>query len=98
MIFGLPVICSVCDGTEKHLVKEGYNGLYFENANQQSLESRISYLFDHPELLKKMGINSTQIIKEKINAQIVVKKYLSAFNSVLDINSEHANSKRVLAG
>ena len=37
MIFGLPVICSVCDGTEKYLVKEGYNGLYFEKGNQKDI-------------------------------------------------------------
>ena len=28
MAFGRPVICSVCDGTEGTLVKEGFNGLY----------------------------------------------------------------------
>jgi len=85
MVFGLPVICSVCDGTEKHLVKEGYNGLYFENGNQQSLESRISYLFERPELCAQMGKNSVQIINDEININTVVKAYSKAFNYAMTL-------------
>jgi glycosyltransferase involved in cell wall biosynthesis len=87
MIFGLPVICSVCDGTEKHLVKEGYNGLYFEDGNQKSLENKIAYLFDNPELCAKMGENSVQIIKEEINVHTVVARYLNAFRYVMKLKS-----------
>ena len=83
MIFGLPVICSVCDGTEKYLVKEGYNGLYFENGNQKSLEEKISYLFKNPALGKQMGEKSTGIIKNEINIHTVVDGYMRAFNYVL---------------
>jgi len=83
MIFGLPVICSVCDGTEKFLVKEGYNGLYFEKENQKSLESKIKLLFSNHELRKKMGENSVQIIKDEINIHTVVDGYLKAFSYVM---------------
>jgi glycosyltransferase involved in cell wall biosynthesis len=86
MIFGLPVVCSVCDGTEKHLVREGYNGLYFENGNQCSLESKIKYLFDHPEERIEMGKNSVQIINDEINIHTVVDGYIRAFNYVLNKN------------
>lgn len=82
MCFGLPVICSVCDGTEKYLVKEGYNGLYFEAGDQNSLESKIKYLFDNPELCSKMGKNSVSIIQNEINIHTVVNGYLKAFNHV----------------
>lgn len=86
MIFGLPVICSVCDGTEKFLVKEGYNGLYFENGNQQSLESKIKFLFDNPEKRLKMAENSVKIIKNEINIHTVVDGYLKAFKYVSKTN------------
>lgn len=92
MIFGLPVICSVCDGTEKHLVKEGYNGLYFENGNQQSLESRISYLFERPELCAQMGKNSVQIINDEINVHTVVEGYMKAFNYVIGAKKQDEKS------
>jgi glycosyltransferase involved in cell wall biosynthesis len=83
MIFELPVICSVCDGTEKHLVIEGYNGLYFEEGSQSSLESRIRYLFNNPIIRSKMGRNSLKIIQDKINITTVVRAYIRAFNFVL---------------
>ena len=83
MIFGKPVICSVCDGTEKKLVREGYNGLYFKEADQKSLEEKIDYLFSHPEEIRRMGENSEKIIRDEVNINTVVNAYLNAFNSVL---------------
>lgn len=82
MIFGLPIICSVCDGTEKHLVIDGYNGIYFEEGNQQSLETKISHLFNNPELRIKMGENSLKIIQNQINIHTVVEGYMKAFKYV----------------
>lgn len=82
MIFGLPVICSVCDGTEKYLVREGFNGLYFEAGNQESLESKIKNLFNDPEKRQKMGANSVYITKNEINIHTVVDGYMNAFKYV----------------
>lgn len=82
MIFGLPVICSVCDGTEKYLVREGYNGLFFKEGNQQDLEKKISYLFDDPSLRESMGQNSAKIIEEEINIKNVVNRYINAFVTI----------------
>ncbi len=82
MAFGLPVICSVCDGTEKYLVKENYNGVYFKENDQADLEKKITYLLSNPELIKLMGENSTRIIKNEINIKIVVNNYVKAFKSI----------------
>jgi glycosyltransferase involved in cell wall biosynthesis len=83
MIFGLPVICSVCDGTEKKLVREGVNGFYFKDGDKADLASRILSLFRNPGLVDEMGKNSTRIIKMKINIHTVIKGYLDAFNYVM---------------
>lgn len=85
MCFGLPVICSVCDGTEKYLVREGYNGLYFENGNQESLNEKIRMLFDDESLREQMGHRSFQIIANEINIHTVVKGYVRAFKYVTGI-------------
>lgn len=79
MAYGLPVICSVCDGTEKDLVKEGYNGLFFEEGNVQSLEERINQLLASPELRTNMGAHSEEIIRTKINIESVSEHYIRAF-------------------
>jgi len=84
MAFGKPVICSVADGTEKHLVFEGHNGMYFMSGDSSDLASKIIYLFAHPEMLEEMGKNSTQIIKEKVNIHTTISAYLDTFNYALD--------------
>lgn len=82
MCFGLPVVCSVCDGTEKHLVEDGFNGKYFEEGNEDDLVDKITEILSHPELATRMGANSTRIISEKVNIHTVVKGYVEAFNYV----------------
>jgi glycosyltransferase involved in cell wall biosynthesis len=82
MIFGLPVICSVCDGTEKILVREGINGLLFENGNQNDLVKKILSLLENPFVARRMGIRSTEIIRDEINIHTVLKGYLDAFSYV----------------
>ncbi len=82
MAWGLPVICSVCDGTEKHLVKDGYNGKFFEDGNLQDLVKQIDFMLADPERTRKMGQNSKTIIDTKINVHTVLKGYLEAFNYV----------------
>lgn len=84
MCYDKPVICSVCDGTEKHLVFDEYNGKYFEEDNKNDLAEKIVYLLSDPEKLKIFGENSGKIIKEKINIDTVVKGYLQAFRYVMN--------------
>lgn len=82
MSFGKPVICSVCDGTEKELVANGYNGYFFKEGNREDLVEKIKILLKNPELVKKMGENSFEIIKNKININSVLTGYQKAFNYV----------------
>ncbi|WP_254561380.1 glycosyltransferase [Dyadobacter diqingensis] len=83
MCFAKPVICAVADGTERRLVREGYNGSYFENGNQESLNLKIKSLLEDPEKVKTFGANSLKIIKEEINIHSVLKEYMVAFQYVL---------------
>jgi glycosyltransferase involved in cell wall biosynthesis len=82
MCFGKPVICSVCDGTEKKLVKEDINGKFFTNGDCEDLTRKIEYLLLNHQLIKSMGNNSLRIIKEEINIDVVIKGYTKAFEFV----------------
>ncbi|OGY18504.1 MAG: hypothetical protein A2900_03410 [Candidatus Chisholmbacteria bacterium RIFCSPLOWO2_01_FULL_50_28] len=79
MAFGLPIICSVGDGTEKKLVRHRHNGLFFSEGNEDDLAEKINYLLAHPQLRDKMGKRSTEIIRSKININTVIRGYLNAF-------------------
>lgn len=83
MCFGKPVICAVADGTEKRLVREGYNGYYFENGNQVSLNKVIAQMLNDPASMATFGAHSLKIIKEEVNIHTVLKEYMAAFEYVL---------------
>lgn len=83
MTYGLPVICSVCDSTERDLVVEGKNGFFFKEGDAASLSERIEELFSTPGLTETMGKESERIINEKINLETVSERYLEAFRHCL---------------
>jgi hypothetical protein len=69
----------VADGTEKRLVREGYNGHYFESGSLSSLQSVIERLFAQPEKITSMGQRSREIIEKEINIHSVLSNYMEAF-------------------
>jgi glycosyltransferase involved in cell wall biosynthesis len=83
MTFGLPVVCSVADGTERKLVKENVNGHYFEEGNENSLLEILDKMLQNLPKTKQMGIESESIIKEEVNIHTVLKKYMETFQYVL---------------
>ncbi len=82
MVFEKPIICSICDGTEKKLVKNGYNGYFFENDNLNDLVDKIALVLKNKEEAKLMGKNSYNIIKTEININTVLLGYINAFNYI----------------
>jgi glycosyltransferase involved in cell wall biosynthesis len=83
MTFGLPVVCSVADGTERKLVRENQNGHFFEEGNENSLLEVLDKMLTNLPKTKQMGIESERIIKEEINIHTVLKKYVETFEYVL---------------
>lgn len=78
MCFGLPILCSVCDGTEKVLVRDGINGKYFTDGDENDLAQKIEWLFDHPKKMLNMGRKSEEIIRNEVNISTVIGKYVEA--------------------
>lgn len=84
MFNGLPVVCSVCDGTEKRLVRDGYNGLFFAEGSEDDLVDKLLTLFRQPELCRQMGKHSRRIIDDEVNVHTVLAGYLDAFRFVCE--------------
>ena len=83
MCFGLPVVCSIADGTERRLVRENQNGHYFTNGNLASLTEVIDTMLANLPKTQLMGIESERIIREEINVNTVLEKYREAFSFVM---------------
>ena len=64
MTYGLPVIVSICDGTEKDLVEDGVNGFFFKNGDSVDLAAKIIAVLSDPQRTKTMGAIYRQIVSE----------------------------------
>lgn len=84
MTFGLPVICSVCDGTEHDLIIHNKNGLFFKENDVNDLTEKILSLLTDPERASRMGEESWKIIRDKINLDTVSDRYINAFRHILN--------------
>jgi glycosyltransferase involved in cell wall biosynthesis len=82
MCFGRPILCSVCDGTEKVLVREGINGRYFRDGDEDDLLEKIIWFFDHPGQALEMGRRSVEIIRNEVNIHTVIEGYMDALHYV----------------
>jgi glycosyltransferase involved in cell wall biosynthesis len=82
MAFGKPVICSVSDGTEKFLVREGINGSNFKDNYFIDLAEKLKFLFNNPSIIEKYGKNSEKIILDEVNINIVVNNFVNAFHAI----------------
>lgn len=83
MTFGLPIICSVCDGTERDLITHGKNGFFFEENNADDLVKKLHALLEDPVLATKMGEESWNIIRDKVNLDTVSDHYMNAYKKIL---------------
>lgn len=83
MTYALPVVCSVCDSTERDLVTDGRNGLFFRDGDADSLTEKILQLLASPQECRRMGQESERIIREQINIETVSERYLKAFADFL---------------
>lgn len=79
MSYGMPVLISYGDGTERDLVEEGKNGLFFQSNNLEDLEKSIRNLLSDSGRLISMGQASLEIIRNRINLDAMV----NAFNKAL---------------
>lgn len=83
MGYSLPIICSVCDGTEKDLVTDGVNGYFFKEGDTADLSEKIVAILSDPTKAKQMGEESYRIIRDKINLETVSQRYMDAFEYVM---------------
>lgn len=79
MFYRMAIVCSSGDGTEKFLVREGYNGTYFCVDDSNSLGEAIVRLMSDPQELDRMGARSREIIEREVNIHTVIEAYRQAF-------------------
>jgi glycosyltransferase involved in cell wall biosynthesis len=75
MAHGLPVICSVADGCEEDLVRNGENGYILPDGSVEQLVQNIDHVLSSPQLAE-MGVASQRIIREEVNVNTYLQGIL----------------------
>jgi len=79
MAYGLPVICSRCDGTEKDLISDGVSGLFFKEGDPDDLVRKLDLLLSDPLKRQSMGEQALSVIRDKINLDTVTQRFADCF-------------------
>jgi putative glycosyltransferase len=87
MCFSLPIICSVCDGTERDLVRDGVNGFFFKENDVVDLSQKMYLILSNPPMAEEMGKKSLQIIMERANIDTFTKMYRSALDYAMQADA-----------
>ena len=70
------VVASHAIGAVPFLMKDGVNGLIYENGNQKHLEKQVCKLLDDPAYRRNIGKNAYRTIAETWNAQIAASRFV----------------------
>lgn len=89
MSYGKPVLVSSGDGTEKDLVQEGKNGLFFRNDQKEDLNEKLEWLFTNSNILQAMGQESMRMIRTQFSIRNMVLKFKEAIDFVSGTSQEN---------
>lgn len=81
MAAGLAIVCSRGDGTERHLVGQGENGLFVRREDEESLVDAMLMLLTDTALIQRMGEASFARITQKFTLENMVSGYIRAIES-----------------
>ncbi len=79
MLQAKPVICSRIGGLPE-IVEDGKTGLIFEPGNAEDFAKKINYLYERPELCKKMGVAGKEKVIKEYSPQIYYQRLMNVYN------------------
>lgn len=80
---GCAAVASHAIGSVPFLIKDGVNGLVYENGNQKHFEKQVCRLLDDGACRKKIGENAYYTILEKWNAQTAASRFVELAETLL---------------
>ncbi|MBN1975120.1 MAG: glycosyltransferase family 4 protein [Sedimentisphaerales bacterium] len=90
MIRGKVVICSRIGGLPE-LVDDGVTGLLFEPSNAKELAEKIRYLWDRPQLCKKMGEAGREKAIQLYSPDKYYKSLMAVYEKAIEITNKAIN-------
>jgi len=75
------VIVTKCSGTIDY-IEDWKTGIFVEPYNDDDLRNKVTYLIDHPEVAKAIGIRARKAVEDKFNHKIFAK---NLSNIIIDV-------------
>lgn len=82
MSLGLVPIVSKTVGSAPFLIKDGVNGLLFEEGNLNDLVAKIEILLNDHSKMKEMAVKAYERIREEYNAEVSASRFLTLCDSI----------------
>lgn len=79
---GCAVVASHAIGSVPFLIKDGVNGLVYENGNEEHLIKRVCKLLDEPDYRKNLGVEAYNTIFNKWNAQVAATRFVELAKTI----------------
>ena len=80
--FGLPIVVGKLKIFENRII-DGYNGLYFNSENPDSLSKVIIHLLENEELRLKLGTNARNVVFQKYTADKMAEETINVYNKLI---------------
>ncbi|PHS56514.1 MAG: glycosyl transferase family 1 [Sulfurimonas sp.] len=76
-----PVIAS-SNESSLEIIEDGINGYITPIKDSTAIAKKIEYLYNEPDILKRLSSNCKYTIDNKMSHEITIKKYINFFNSI----------------
>lgn len=86
MVFAKPVIGTRVGGIPA-LIKDEWNGLLVDPANERQLAEKIRHLVENPQERIRMGANGREFVEREFGWQTVATKYSSIYQDLMGIGA-----------
>jgi glycosyltransferase involved in cell wall biosynthesis len=83
MASGKPLV-SFAVGGNKDIIVHGFNGFLVDPKNYKDLASKLAYLADNPNEIKRLGSNSRKLAMEKFEMEKRIDKIVKIYKNILD--------------
>lgn len=80
---GCAVVASHAIGSVPFLIKDGENGLIYENGNMLDLENKVKKLLENDEYRQKIGVNAYHTMVDLWNAEIAASRFIELAKALL---------------
>ena len=84
---GCAVVASHAIGSVPFLIKDGENGLIYENGNQKHFEEQVIRLLDDAELRSRIGKNAYETIVNMWNAKTAAERFILLTQNLIEKNN-----------